>query len=71
MERILNEAEAQSILDRLSEREQAEIKRDKVRFGEYFVGLNDNNYYRLNPLNVILEDGILKFVIPFSASAGI
>lgn len=71
MEKILSEAEAQSVIGSLSEVEIEEIKRDKVRFGEFFVGLENNRYYRVNPINVIYVDGKFKSITPFSASAGI
>ncbi|WP_207420551.1 MULTISPECIES: hypothetical protein [Desertivirga] len=71
MEKILSEAEAQSVIESLSEVEIEEIKRDKVRFGEFFVGLENNRYYRVNPINVIYVDGKFKSITPFSASAGI
>ena len=71
MEKILSETEAQHIINNLTEVEQAEIKRDKVRFGEFFIGSENNSYYRVNPLNVVLIDGGFKSVIPHSASAGI
>jgi len=71
MEQILSEAEAQNIIGKLSEIEIEEIKRDKVRFGEYFVGITNNRYYRVNPINVIYVDGKFQSITPFSHSAGI
>ncbi|WP_256012560.1 hypothetical protein [Desertivirga xinjiangensis] len=71
MEKILSETEAAGILGNLTENDQAEIKRDKVRFGEYYIGSNNNRYYRVNPINVINIDGRFTSVVPHSASAGI
>ena len=71
MEKILSETEALHIINTLTELEQAEIKRDKVRFGEFFIGADNDNYYGVNPLNVVHIDGIFKKVTPLSASAGI
>jgi len=71
MEQILSEAEAQSVIEQLSDIEIAEIKRDKVRFGEFYVGMDNDRYYRVNPINVIYIDGKFKSITPFSASAGI
>ena len=71
MEKILSEAEAQNVIANLSDIEIAEIKRDKVRFGEFYVGIENNRYYRVNPINVIYVDGKFKSITPYSASAGI
>lgn len=71
MEKILSETEAANILGNLTEVDQAEIKRDKVRFGEYYIGADNNHYYRVNPLNVVHIDGRFKSITSHSASAGI
>jgi|GEM_PF-864606 len=62
MEKILSEADSQHLLTQLTDVDKEEIKRDKVRFGEYFIAEKDHHYFRVNPLNVIDIDGILKIV---------
>ena len=66
MENILSQKEAESIIEQLSEGEKVEIERDKIRFGEYFIAETDNHYYRVNPINVVIEDGKPSLVDPAS-----
>lgn len=60
MEKILSEADSQHLLTQLTDVDKEEIKRDKVRFGEYFIAQIDQHCFRVNPLNVINIDGILR-----------
>ncbi|WP_423148438.1 hypothetical protein [Rubrolithibacter danxiaensis] len=58
METILSETEAENALTHLSEKEQNEVKRDKIRFGEFYIKNVDDTYSRVNPLDVVVQDGI-------------
>lgn len=62
MEKILSETDSQHLVKNLTEVDRAEIKRDKVRFGEYFIGEEDHRCFRVNPINVIDVNGSLKSV---------
>ena len=62
MEKILSEMESQHLVKMLTDTDRAEIKRDKVRFGEYFIGEDDHCCFRVNPINVIDVDGRLRRV---------
>jgi len=64
METILTDSEAESIFDNLAEKTREELKRDRIRFGEFFVGTNNGKYYRVNPINVIVKDGKPKLLNP-------
>lgn len=55
---ILSQREAEDILFLLSKNDRIEIERDKIRFGEYFIQSIDDRYRRLNPINVIVKDGV-------------
>jgi hypothetical protein len=59
MEKILSEIDSQHLVGNLTEMDRAEIKRDKVRFGEYFIGEEDHRCFRVNPINVVSIDGSL------------
>lgn len=60
MEKILSETDSQHLVKMLTDVDRAEIKRDKVRFGEYFIGEEDHRCFRVNPINVIDVEGSLK-----------
>ncbi len=62
MEKILSESDSQHLIKNLTDWDRAEIKRDKVRFGEYFIGEEDHRCFRVNPINVVDVDGNLKNV---------
>ena len=66
MEKILSNGEAEAALKLLPENEKEEIRRDIIRFGEYFIGIHDNKHHRVNPLNVITIDGKPQLVKPDS-----
>ncbi len=68
METILSQTEAENILEQLPEGEKAEIERDKIRFGEYFIGKINNTFYRINPINVIIKNGVPSLIKPISAT---
>jgi hypothetical protein len=55
---ILTESESKDIIDQLSTSERKAIERDKIRFGEYFIVLVDDKYFRINPMNVIVKNGV-------------
>ncbi len=57
METILTPKEAENILGLLPDKDIIRIKSDKIRFGEYFIGHEHNNYFRVNPINVIMREG--------------
>lgn len=59
MERILSETDSQHLVTKLTDNDREEIKRDKVRFGEYFIAEEDHKYFRVNPINVIDVEGSL------------
>jgi hypothetical protein len=60
MEKILSETDSKHLVTKLTAVDREEIKRDKVRFGEYFIGEDDHRCFRVNPINVIDVDGSLK-----------
>ena len=62
MEKILSEFESQHLVTKLTDTDRKEIKRDKVRFGEYFIGEEDHRCFRVNPINVVHVDGSLRRV---------
>jgi len=62
METILSETDSKHLLTRLTDTDKAEIKRDKVRFGEYFIAEEDHRCFRVNPINVVDIEGSLKIV---------
>lgn len=64
MEKILSETDSQHLVKRLTDTDQAEIKRDKVRFGEYFIAEEEHRCFRVNPINVIDVEGNLKRAKP-------
>jgi len=64
MEKILSNLEAEAALELLTENDRIEIERDIIRFGEYYIGTNENRPYRLNPLNIITVEGKPKLVHP-------
>ena len=64
MERILASKEAEEVIGLLSENEKIEIERDKVRFGEYYIGKSGNKYHRLNPINIIINNGKPELINP-------
>jgi len=64
MERILASKEAEEVIELLSENEKIEIERDKIRFGEYYIGMNGDKYYRLNPINIIINNGKPELINP-------
>ena len=59
---ILTESEAESIFDELPSSDRAEIERDKIRYGEYFILSADNEYHRINPINVVIKNGIPELI---------
>jgi len=66
MERILASAEAEEVMGLLSIKDKEEIERDKIRFGEYYIGKNQNKYYRINPINIVTKDGKPELINPIS-----
>ena len=66
MEKILSNGEAEAALKLLTENEREEIKRDIIRFGEYFIGTHNDKPHRLNPLNIITIDGQPQLIKPDS-----
>ncbi|MBC7915331.1 MAG: hypothetical protein H7Y07_14545 [Pyrinomonadaceae bacterium] len=62
METILSETDSQHLVTKLTAVDREEIKRDKVRFGEYFIAEEDHRCFRVNPINVIDIEGRLKRV---------
>ncbi|MFD2162603.1 hypothetical protein ACFSJU_09390 [Paradesertivirga mongoliensis] len=62
MEKILSETDSRHLVTKLTDTDREEIKRDKVRFGEYFIGEEDHRCFRVNPINVIDVEGSLKRV---------
>ena len=66
MEAILTAKEAEQILHHLTDKTKEEIKRDKIRFGEFFVGKKDDAYFRVDPINVIVINGKARVVLPDS-----
>jgi hypothetical protein len=62
MEKILSETDSKHLVIKLTDVDREEIKRDKVRFGEYFIAEEDHRCFRVNPLNVVDVDGNLKRV---------
>ncbi|MEJ6982580.1 hypothetical protein WG906_19090 [Pedobacter sp. P351] len=63
MEKILSETDSQHLVKKLTDVDREEIKRDKVRFGEYFIAEEDHRCFRVNPINVIEVGGNLKRAI--------
>ena len=63
MEKILSETDSQHLVKKLNDVDREEIKRDKVRFGEYFIAEEDHRCFRVNPINVIEVGGDLKRAI--------
>lgn len=63
MGKILSETDSQHLIKRLTEVDREEIKRDKVRFGEYFIAEENQSIFRVNPLNVIDVDGSLRQIM--------
>lgn len=63
MEKILSEIDSKHLVTRLTDIDKEEIKRDKVRFGEYFIAEEDQSIFRVNPINVIDIDGRLHRVM--------
>lgn len=57
MEKILTNKEAENNFYKLTDRDKHIANSDKIRFGEYYIGLDQNSYYRINPLNVIISEG--------------
>jgi hypothetical protein len=64
MEKILSETDSQHLVKRLTDTDRAEIKRDKVRFGEYFIAEEEHRCFRVNPINVIDVEGSLRRAKP-------
>jgi hypothetical protein len=62
METILSETDSRHLVTKLTAVDREEIKRDKVRFGEYFIAEEDHRCFRVNPINVVDIDGSLKRV---------
>jgi hypothetical protein len=62
MEKILSETDSKHLLKKLTDVDREEIKRDKVRFGEYFIAEEDHKCFRVNPINVVDDNGSLKRV---------
>jgi hypothetical protein len=62
METILSEIDSKHLVTKLTDNDREEIKRDKVRFGEYFIAEEDHRCFRVNPINVIDIEGSLKRV---------
>ncbi len=60
MEKILSETDSQHLVTKLTDVDREEIKRDKVRFGEYFIAEEEHRCFRVNPINVIDVGGSLK-----------
>lgn len=59
MEQIFSNKEADGVYDCLNEQDKKSLNQDKIRFGEYFIGLLNNQYRRLNPLNIVYSEGKL------------
>lgn len=57
MERILTDKEAETKYNELTDKDKYKINSDKIRFGEYFIALDHNSYYRVDPINVIVTEG--------------
>lgn len=57
MERILANEEADGAYKYLNEKDKSRINNDKIRFGEYFIACNNDEYHRLDPINVIETNG--------------
>ena len=62
MEKILSETDSQHLVNNLTDVDREEIKRDKVRFGEYFIAEEDHRCFRVNPINVINVEGCFERV---------
>ncbi|MGV3508311.1 MAG: hypothetical protein ACO1N7_03400 [Sphingobacteriaceae bacterium] len=60
MEKILSETDSQHLVNNLTDVDREEIKRDKVRFGEYFIAEEDHRCFRVNPINVVNVNGDLQ-----------
>lgn len=54
---ILSKVEAENVLHQLPEKEIIRINNDKIRCGEYFIGHDQDNYFRVDPINVIIKEG--------------
>lgn len=63
METILSEVDSKHLVTRLTDIDKEEIKRDKVRFGEYFIAEENQSIFRVNPINVINIEGRLHRVM--------
>lgn len=62
MKMILSEPEAEIAVTKLSDSEKAEIERDKIRFGEYFIQASDNHFTRVNPIDVVIKNGTPELI---------
>ena len=65
---ILTESEAEGIFGQLPSSDKAEIERDKIRYGEYFILSSDNQYHRINPINVVVRNGIPELINNISST---
>lgn len=59
MEKIFSDKEADGMYHRLTEQDKNRLNNDKIRFGEYFIGVENDEYHRVDPLNVVYNDGRL------------
>ncbi len=57
MERILANEEADGAYKFLDEQDKSRINNDKIRFGEYFIACSDDQYHRIDPINVVEKGG--------------
>ncbi|PWG79753.1 hypothetical protein [Pararcticibacter amylolyticus] len=57
MERILTISEAEQAINKLTDQDKHRVMNDQVCFGEYFIGNENNVYFRINPINVIMSNG--------------
>ena len=57
MKTILSPGEAENSLDKLSENDRHKIDSDKIRYGEYFIGEENQSYFRIDPLYVVMAKG--------------
>lgn len=59
---ILTESQAEDIFGQLPLSDKEEIERDKIRYGEYFIVSSGNQYHRINPINVVVKNGVPELI---------
>ncbi|WP_374163332.1 hypothetical protein [Arcticibacter sp. MXS-1] len=57
MERILTDKEAETAVERLTEKDKIRVACDKVRFGEFYIATDREGYVRVDPINIIERGG--------------